>query len=541
MRRFVSIILAAAMLLTASLTGCAKQESASSQAQASSAETASAKTLEPATLQVWLLGPGKQADADAVWEKFNTKLKETLPNTTVEFTVYTGAEYKDKFNNMLAAGEKVDLAWVGYATNLLTDEKDGNLMPLDDLLNQYGSGIKDFLGDTVIDLHRYSDGKLYYILNWQSLFGGRNAIQVPTSLAKLAGDNWVTEANKVASTMINQPSIENVTAMYQKMAQYYQALKDNNKLYGGMGKYTFTFDTIWEWGSRILGQNGIGVHYGDDTFKVSTMFDSEYFRLFASTMADFYKKGYIASDIASKEYGVWTDNKNGSFDVNDYISWCHNAFSDDSATMYTAKYNTDTSLIRLHDKGVLTLGSVTAMSIPYCSDEPERAMMLLNELWTNKELYQLLIYGEKGVHYTDNGDGTVTTPYGMQGTINNSYGLWNWSIGNCMNALTTQADVKGYYTELKTKEATAYISPLLNFTFDPTPVRDIITALDAISKEYYDTLRYGYAGDQWEDVYNKFKSESKAAGIDQLAAEYQKQLDAYRAKNNITKWNYNNE
>lgn len=46
-------------------------------------------------------------------------------------------------------------------------------------------------------------------------------------------------------------------------------------------------------------------------------------------------------------------------------------------------------------------------------------------------------------------------------------------------------------------------------------------------------LGYGYAAENWEEVYATFMAERKAAGVDEIIAEYQRQLDEYEAANNI--------
>ena len=43
-----------------------------------------------------------------------------------------------KFSQVLASGEGVDLAWTGWLINKPQNIADGNLMPLDDLLAEYG-------------------------------------------------------------------------------------------------------------------------------------------------------------------------------------------------------------------------------------------------------------------------------------------------------------------------------------------------------------------------------------------------------------------
>ena len=153
------------MAASACLSGCGSAGSGA-QASASGSQADGSSELEPVTIQMWLGGPGKQKDSDMVWEAFNEKLQEYVPNTTVEITVIPTSEYAEEYNQMLASGEAVDLTWIASwvtgSTELIRDE---NLMPLDDLLDQYGQGIRETLGDEVIDMHRYSeDGKLYYLI-----------------------------------------------------------------------------------------------------------------------------------------------------------------------------------------------------------------------------------------------------------------------------------------------------------------------------------------------------------------------------------------
>ncbi len=111
-----------------------------------------------------ITGSGKQANSDKVWAAFNEQLQQYVPNTTVEFIDVSFDEYSEKFSQILASGEGVDLAWTGWLINKPQNIADGNLMPLDDLLAEYGQGIVDILGENVVEIHRNAaDGKLYYL------------------------------------------------------------------------------------------------------------------------------------------------------------------------------------------------------------------------------------------------------------------------------------------------------------------------------------------------------------------------------------------
>ena len=130
-KKALSLFLAAVMTAAACLGGCGSSAGTASEAVAAAdteaveteagSEQAAAEELEPVTIQLWLGGPGKQKDSDEVWELFNEKLQEYVPNTTVEITCMTTTEYPEKFDQMLASGEGVDLAWVAsWVTGMIS-------------------------------------------------------------------------------------------------------------------------------------------------------------------------------------------------------------------------------------------------------------------------------------------------------------------------------------------------------------------------------------------------------------------------------------
>lgn len=561
-KKAISLFLAAVMTAAACLGGCGSSAGTASEAvtaeestEAAAADTEAAETeagseqaaaeeLEPVTIQLWLGGPGKQKDSDEVWELFNEKLQEYVPNTTVEITCMTTTEYPEKFDQMLASGEGVDLAWVAsWVTGTIADDiKDGNLMPLDDLVDQYGQGIREELGDEILDMHRYAeDDLLYYLISWQGLYSNVRAFKIPTEFAQLVGDTWLEDTQAVVSKWWNDySSTDDFQAVFDQLDIYFKALQDNDKLYAGMNTGIF-----YDWcyaqhfsseNSLQIRDNNVGVVHKDNTFTVIDAIDTDYYRVFAENTADFYKKGYIRSDIASLEKGTLSFVTGGEFTPNTTVIDVHNDLTPSTADMYTAQAGVDISLIQIEDKGYMSKGDASAMAIPYCADEPERAMMVLNALYTEPELYQLLIYGVEGEHYTDNGDGTITTSYGSQGTSDADYGLWKWTVGTCKNSLVTQADTPGYYDELLEQEKDAIVSPFNNFTFDNSNVQDICAALKAIDDEYGAMISKGYTGDNWEATLDQWIAERKAAGVDTLIAELQSQIDAYVEANNITSW-----
>ena len=69
--------------------------------------------------------------------------------------------------------------------------------------------------------------------------------------------------------------------------------------------------------------------------------------------------------------------------------------------------------------------------------------------------------------------------------------------------------------------------PSLGFRFDKTPVQPEITAIEAVMSNYWTPLLYGYIDPATE--LPKFIEELKAAGIDKVKEEVQRQYDTWKA------------
>lgn len=551
-KRIVSLLLSMGMVVSMCLSGCANTEQEESKTSESSevgnsvaeSEVESAEEefqLEEATIQLWLGGPGKQKDSDEVWEKFNEMLQEYVPNTTVEFNVMTTAEYGTQFDQMLAAGEEVDLAWIGgnWVTGKTNDHIDnGDLMPIKDLLYEYGSDIVDVLGQNVIDKHTYKDGEIYYLPSWQGLTKGKYGIYVIKEIAELCGGQaWYEETQELVTHWWNEePTAENFQKVFDQFDKYLAAAKEADMLYAGATKSNLLMQNYHRNTQNAIATEWVGPQRMDDTFTVVDAIQTDHYKVFAQTMADFYKKGYIRSDIASADVSQFHFIKDGVYDENTNIVFMDYYVTDTQYKNKEKDAGVELYAISIEEKGYLGLGDATAMAIPYCADEPERAMMVLEAIYSVPELYQLLIYGIEGKHYTDNGDGTITTSYGAEGTSDCDYGLWRWTIGTCLNSLVTQADTPGYYQELAENDSKSDVRVWDDWSFDKTEVQDVLAVLAALRAEYEPILENGYMGDDWIEVYDKLVEERKAAGLDRLIEEYDKQLQEYLKEKNITSW-----
>lgn len=556
-KRTICLLLAMIMVLSIVLAGCSKtaETPAADETPAATepAETtdntetpeAPEETAEPAleqkTIQLMITGAGKQANSDKVWAAFNEQLQQYVPNTTVEFIDVPFEEYSEKFSQVLASGEGVDLAWTGWLINKPQNIADGNLMPLDDLLAEYGQGIVDILGENVVEIHRNAaDGKLYYLPSWQGLVGDRRGWLVVTEIAELAGDTWIEDTEAALNKWRNNYSgIEDFQAVLDQATKYLAAAKEAGKLGAGINTGRAFGWSMYNGMYSFLGVGGaeIGITYCDGTFTVKDGVAGEHYKLYAKTMADWYKEGYIRSDIMSVDTSTLTTPKNGEITDTTYVFSCDPYLTEADQEAAIADAGMDMTYLPIEENAYLILGGDTSYAIPYCADEPERAMMVLNAIYSQPDLYNTLIYGIEGEDYTKNADGTITTSYvGASPTADDSYGIQRWIIGSCKNALINNGTDPNYYADLEALEATAQVNPFLNFTFDRTNVEGICASILNVYYEYGPQIDNGVAGDNWEELYNNYMAARKDAGIEELVTEFQNQLNAYIEANNITSW-----
>jgi putative aldouronate transport system substrate-binding protein len=485
----------------------------------------SAETNKPVTLKWLFMGPGKQQDADMVWEEFNKKLQDYLPNTTVEFTQVAYAEFAEKWKLIAASGEDYDLAWTGWLIPFVPEVNKGAYLPLNDLIDQYAPDLKDGVPDWVLQ-RATVDGEIYARPNQQMEFSGVPSLKVPKELADQYLDlDKLQEVTFAAET--------STLDTYAPMEEYLQALKEQNLLGKGVNMSDLN-GFLRAKGYEVLGQSGFaGYRITDDSFKVVNLFESEEYKASYQIASDWFKKGYIRKDVLSVQ-NPKADNglKDGS------VLWAHNHIQD-GMPVNPGNENegtVDYYNIPLGDKYYVPSGdSATSTAIPRTSKNPERAIQLIELMNTEKgkDLYNLLVWGIEGVHYNKVSDDTIETiGYSAHGSADAKYSLWKWVMGNTFNSYDNQSDTPGYNAFVKNKNDSAVKSPLMAFKLNTAPIDAEYTQLSAVIDEFNNALASGALPD-FEVKYNQMLDKMKKAGADKIVAEIQKQVDEFVKENNI--------
>jgi putative aldouronate transport system substrate-binding protein len=160
------------------------------------------------------------------------------------------------------------------------------------------------------------------------------------------------------------------------------------------------------------------------------------------------------------------------------------------------------------------------------SKNPEKTMELLNLLYTDPVLINMINFGIEGEHYVKKPDGTIGYPPGTTGE-NSRYTLsMEWALGNQFLGYVWEGKPANLYDLTKKQNDAATPSPALGFNFDSSKVLAQVSALTAVLNQYQRALETGSAD---LSVLDEFNQKLKAAGIAEVIAEKQRQYDAWRA------------
>ena len=126
-------------------------------------------------------------DLEMVNERINDYLKEKL-NVTLTLIPINASNYSQQVDLMLTSGEKLDILADGTITaffNYTSHAAKGQLYPMNELLESYGQGIKDALGEDYIGASAVN-GQVYGVATVRDL-AARTSLIMKTSAVEKYG------------------------------------------------------------------------------------------------------------------------------------------------------------------------------------------------------------------------------------------------------------------------------------------------------------------------------------------------------------------
>ena len=162
----------------------------------------------------------------------------------------------------------------------------------------------------------------------------------------------------------------------------------------------------------------------------------------------------------------------------------------------------------------------------------ERAMMVLNEFYTNPDVYDLAMLGIEGKNWEAVGDDQYKvldqSGYGVSNNCN-----WGWNNSEIQRteyienrtALDDTYDALTEAFENNIKAEHVYDG----FNFDSTNVSTQFAAVEAALGNYFDPLKNGLVDDIDKSI-EEMKAALESAGIQDVLDEMNRQADEYVAK-----------
>ncbi|SEL59441.1 MULTISPECIES: ABC transporter substrate-binding protein [unclassified Butyrivibrio] len=499
-KRLVALL--SALTLVLSLTACGGSGAGTSGGGGTNSDQASGDgsgSGEYVKLVVWGNGNADTEDCNEVAEAVNKITREKIG---CEIELVRGQD-AEQINLALTSGEAIDLMCYNNISGQFNTVVNNNwAYPLDDLLEKYGQGAKGVINEYDLEACK-KDGVLYALPN-----------QKDTSRA--AG--FAMRKDICDELGITVPEYGTYDDMHEILVKVHEAHPEMDALVptwaqGGM-QTTIPADPL---GDSL----GILEDCREDSTTVVDEAETKSFQDFCKMMWQWNQEGLIMPDATTTTENALLSNNGFAM----YENW------KPGKELEVYKGNgKEVYFMKIHGPIKHTaIPNGNSWMIPYSSKHPEEAMKLWNLMYTDPEISNLFINGIEGKHwvYTDDTKKMITSPEGVDPNAS-GYSSMDWAWPNQqITPVWEGAEDPDLWTKLNEFNNSGEPSPAMGFIWDSSPVMNQVTACNNVVSSYRTALLWG-AIDPEENL-PKYIDELKAAGIDEIIAEKQKQLDAFLA------------
>lgn len=520
-KKVVSVVLTSAMM-AGMLAGCgssgdnaaSSQGSTGNDAAAASAENGSAlavDTSEHVDLTMYLIGD-RTADFDEVYGEINKILEEKL-NCSLSVEFLSWGEHDTKYSLLFSSQENFDLiftasSWCHYEQTVAL----GGFAPMsEEFIQTYAPDIWNVVPEMAWDQAKI-DGQIYMVPNYANEFG-QDVMAVRGDLLKKYGYSDITSWDDLMG-FYNACAADGIYA--SQGAPWYQYFQTQGySVTGGAPK-----------GGELVLYNA----QNPENLEFTYIAEWDGFLAYCKEMKELADAGAWSSDVLNssdeRQTGLLTGRTAG-------MIW-----NIGSCATYAKQANVENP-----DWNVTIVDPVSSqpkkvnsyinngVAINSNSKNKERAMMVLNEFYTNPAVYDLAMLGVEGKHWEAVGDDQYKvideSGYGVSNNCN-----WGWN--NCeiqrTEYIENRTALDDRCDEL-TEQFNNNIKPehiYDGFNFDSTNVSTQFAAVEAALGNYYEPLVNGLVDDV-EQTLEEMKAALQSAGIQDVLDEMNRQAAEYAA------------
>ncbi|MBT2721154.1 ABC transporter substrate-binding protein [Bacillus sp. ISL-46] len=500
---FLSLVISIFILLTA----CSNTTTSSDENKKDQTDNKNSETTE-LTMAFLAFGPPPK-DLELVQNEINKLTKEKI-NATVKLLPINASQYTQQTNLMLSSKEKLDLLITGNIPGFLDysgQSVRGQLHPLDELIEKHGEGIANALGSQFIGVSKIG-GKTYGIPTVRDLAGDRSLI-----MRKDLVDKYNIDISKIKS-------LDDVEAVLK-------TIKENEPnvsplMPGQVGTATVV-DGVNLPDGDLLG-DGVGVLLDSSKLEVSNYYKSDEYSELLKIARKWYKAGYILPGAATNKESAESLMK--AKKIFSFIQSSKPGIEGQVSKGVGAEV-VSVPLTPVTTNTQKVTGFMWA--VPQHAENPEKSVEFLNLLYSDKDLVNLIDWGIEGKHYVKADDGLIDYPADFDAN-STGYALNSgFQFGNQFLSYVWKGDSPDIWKEMDSFNKTAKASQALGFLFDSSPVKTEVAAVSNVTNQFKGALENGMVDPKTE--LPKFEEKLKAAGIDKIIQEKQKQLDKWAKEN----------
>lgn len=443
---------------------------------------------------IWYTIGTPQKDTNRVMEEVSKYTKEKI-GVTVKMSMIDWGDYSQKMQVMTASGDPMDIMFTSsWAFDYVQNARKGAFMDITDLLKEHGQGIIAALDPAFLEGSKV-DGKNYGIPANKEL---------PAQQVWRFNKQLLEKHNLDIKDIYTLESLEPLLQQIKKLEPDVIPLAvDKN-----FGPY-LPFDYIIE-------ALPFAVPLNTTDYKIVNLLETDELKQTLATMHKYYKAGYIPTEAATKESltdvqntGKWFVDKATTQPFADNV-WSASTGYPIQSTPQSEPYIFNWSV----------MGSMQAISAN--SEHPEKAMQFLNLLNTDPVLRNMVDSGIEGVHYKKVSENVMENL-----PDHKNYDMPTFSLGNVMLTYLNTEDPENKWEVFKEFNDQGKNAPLLGFNFDPTKVANELAALYNVKEEFWAALMTGTVD---PEVYlPKAREKYKAAGLEKVMEEMQRQIDEWKA------------
>ena len=277
-----------------------------------------------------------------------------------------------------------------------------------------------------------------------------------------------------------------------------------------------------------------------------------------SGLRDLFAFAYDGSDVTAEDVILIQDDPNYVQALYKIKEWADKGYWSKNANVNTTSmrdsFESGLSGCLIHNLGTSALASLTinnaggemqadifnpnmgtnracnipdgGLSVPIWSRHKERALMVLDYLKFDMEIYQMMRYGIKDVHWKPEGD-DKWAPLDQSGYVFGNGNSWQIKNEFLPYELNRSDQLDTYITLIDTWHEGLLPAPnLFKFTFDTSKVSTEMANIGNVVSKYKPLLHCGLVDDV-DETLKEYRKALEAAGLEKVREELQAQLEAF--------------